>query len=256
MVPLRRAAAVSVLGLVLASCGVVGPSAAGDSGTDRQSRTLAMAIAYPRQEDAAGFARAALTTTLGKSGTFAVLEATDLEHKDPQQPMARLVWRIHQDAMDAGFSATPAFDACYTVEFNYYEASSGPDRVTCPENAIPFTPPPLPKRGVPDGAHPALEAVLGALPAAPVEADVRAAVVAALPKPVDPETGLASIPPQVFVQVTGADAGVALFARTGVESKECTLGRRRGGVVQVWSLNHRDLVMREMSCSAEAALAT
>lgn len=71
----------------------------------------------------------------------------------------------------------------------------------------------------------------------------------------DPETGLANVPPQVFVRVRGADVGVALFARTGVESKDCMMGHRLGGVVTVWSLNWRDLGPREASCDGDAALA-
>nr|WP_052478670.1 hypothetical protein [Kibdelosporangium sp. MJ126-NF4]CEL19895.1 hypothetical protein [Kibdelosporangium sp. MJ126-NF4]CTQ97119.1 hypothetical protein [Kibdelosporangium sp. MJ126-NF4] len=256
MVPLRRVLALSGLGLLLASCGAVsGSSAAGNAETDRQSRTLADAIAYPRQENAAGFARAALATNLGKTSSFTVLEAIDLTHAGPQDPMARLVWRIHHDAVDNPGITSPAIDACYSVAFNYYEASAGPDRVTCPENAVPYVPPPLPRRDIPQDFAPALEATLGKLPASPSDADVQAALAAGLPQPpVDSQTGLAGIPPQVFVHVKGADVGVALFARTGADSKDCMMGRRLGGEVKVWSLNHRDLSMLEKSCSGEAAL--
>jgi hypothetical protein len=71
----------------------------------------------------------------------------------------------------------------------------------------------------------------------------------------DAETHLAGVQPQIFVQVKGSDVGVALFARTGVEEKDCTMGRRVDGVVKVWSLNWRDLGPMEKPCSAEAALA-
>lgn len=252
MIPLRRIVLVSSVGFLLVSCS----AAAGDADTDRQSETLALAIGYPRQEDAAGYARAALGTTLGKTGSLSILEATDLEHDTLDEPMARLVWRIHRDAYDSGWKSTPAMDACYTVEFNYYGASSGPSRTPCPADATPVTTSPVPRREISPDAVPALEAALGALGAAPSEADVRVALAAGLPAPpVDPETGLARVPPEVFVKVDGADVGVALFARLGVDSKDCVLGRRLGGVVTVWGLNWRDLGPREASCDPEAALA-
>jgi hypothetical protein len=254
MVPLRRIVAISGLGLLLAACA---DESAGNAETDRQSETLAVAISYPRQEDAAGFARAALATTLGKSSDFSILEATDLPHETNDEPKARLVWRIHADAYDSGWKQSPEMNACYTVEFNYYGATTGPDRTPCPENATPITPPPLPYKGIPPTYGPALEATLGALPPAPSEADVRAALATGLPAPaVDPETGLTAIPPDVLVKVEGADVGVALFARTGVESKECVMGHRVAGVVRVWGLNWRDLGPHEASCDAEAALTT
>lgn len=69
-----------------------------------------------------------------------------------------------------------------------------------------------------------------------------------IPRPTSPES------PEVFVQVRGSDVGVALFARTGVEDTDCTMGHRVAGVVRVWSLSARDQRM-ELPCSAEAALA-
>jgi len=248
IVPLGCAALVAFFWLV--------PSPAGDAGTDRQSKTLADAIAYPRQADAAGFARAALATPLGRGGRFGVLEATDLPHDDAKDPMARLVWRIHHETPAEDWNFGPrTFDARYRVEFDYYGTSSGPSRITCPANAAAITPPPLPRRDIPPGFAPALEAVLGHLPATAGLPEVHAALVAGMPAPpVDPETHLAGIPPEVFVQVRGSDVGVALFARTGVEDTDCTMGRRAGGVVRVWSLSARDQRM-ELPCSAEAALA-
>ncbi|QQQ73647.1 hypothetical protein IOD16_20415 [Saccharothrix sp. 6-C] len=251
-----RVVAVACAGLLLASCGVLGESAAGDAETDRQSTTLADAIGYPRQPDAAGLARAALATPLGGSPGFSVLLAEDLAHEGPEDPMARLVWRIHRDAYDSGWQKTPAFDACYEVDFDYYGAVAEPSRVACPEDATPVTPPPLPKRGIPSDFAPALETALGALPGTPGEAEARDAVAAALPAPrVDPVTGLASIPPRVLVHVRGGDVGVALSANTGGDG-DCVMGRRVGGEVRVWSLDWRDLGPLEKPCTAEAALAT
>jgi hypothetical protein len=242
--------------VLLASCGVLAGSPPGDEETDRQSQTLADAISYPRQENAAGFARAALATTLGKTPSFSVLEATDLPHTATTDPMAHLVWRIHREAYHGPYRDDPELNACYAVDFNYYGASSGPTRIACPAAAVPITPPPLPKRDIPASYAPALKAVLGKLPDRLSEDDVRAAVAAGLPKPeVDPETGLANVPPQVTVVVQGADVGVALLAHTGPESKDCMLGRRVDGAVTVWSLNQRDLNM-ETPCTTRTALGT
>ncbi|PSL43513.1 hypothetical protein B0I31_13114 [Saccharothrix carnea] len=256
MVGLPRVVAVVCAGLLLASCGVLdGVGEEGDAETDRQSSTLADAIGYPPQSDATGFARAALGTTLGKSAGFSVLRAEDLAHEDLEDPRARLVWRIHRDAFEGGWHRTPAFDACYQVDFNYYGAVAEPDRVTCPADATPITPPPLPRRDIPPDHIPALEATLGALPVTPGEAEVRTALATGLPAPqVDPETDLARIPPQVLVHVDGSDVGVALLADNH-GTKDCVLGRRVGGEVLVWSLNWRDLGPLEKPCSPEAALA-
>jgi hypothetical protein len=236
-------------GLLLASCGIF-ESVLGDAETDRQSTTLSDAISYPRQSDAAGFARAALATSLGRSDSFSVLEARDLDHSAAEDPFAHLVWRIHR-AAGTGWDTTPAFDACYAVEFNYYGTTSL-DRTTCPANAVAITPAPLPRRDIPSDFVPALETLLGKLPATPSDADVRAALATGLPAPrVDPETHLAAIPPESAFQVKGPDVGVALFTRTG----DCMMGHRLHGTVKVWSLNGRDQ-MQEKPCGAEAALAT
>jgi hypothetical protein len=252
VIPLRRTLTLTVPCLLLTACtSADGPDY---SETDRQSETLATAISYPRQADAAGFGRAVLATTLGKTPDFSLLEATDLDHVGPEDPMARLVWRIHQDGRD-GPNPEPAFDACYLVEFNYYGPTRGPELIDCPADATPITPPATPRHDIPAEANPALQATLVALPPTPTEADVRAAVAAGLPAPpVDEKTGLAGVPPDIFVTVQGTDVGVALFAKTGVESKECVLGHRVGNIVRVWGLSERDLGPREAPCTAEAAL--
>src|SRR6185295_13667428 len=198
MIRLRHAVVTAGAAVLLTAC------AEGDAETDRQSHTLADAISYPHQADAAGFARAALATRLGQSPTFSLLEITDLPHKDRKDAYARLVWRIRGNA-----------DACYRVEFNYYEPSSGPSRITCPDHAVAITPPPLPDRHIPPEFTPALESVLRNLGPTPLRQDVEAALAKGLPTPkVNPTTGLAGIPPEVSVQVNETGVGVALFART------------------------------------------
>lgn len=259
MIPLRRALTLTLPWLLLTSCGVIGVGNGPNyAEADRQSNTLAIAISFPRQPDADGLARAVLATNLGKqSSVFSVLEATDLDHERPEEPMARLVWRIHHDQYDGSWGQhVAAWDACYLVEFNYYGPTKGPDRINCPADATPVTPPPTAWPNIPPGSTEALRAVLAALPAAPTEADVRTAVTAGLPAPeVDQTTGLADLPPDVLVTVKGTDVGVALFALAGVETKSCTLGNRVGGIVEVWGLSERDLGPREIPCTAKTALA-
>ncbi|WP_409494277.1 hypothetical protein [Amycolatopsis sp. cmx-11-12] len=177
---------VVVLGttLTLSSCGAIEKRVlARDTGAGQQARTLAEAIIYPRQEDVAGLTRAALQAALGKSGDFSVLEVRDIGHGSAQEPMAAMIWRIHLDEVTS-IPTSPAVDVCYHVEFDYYGASSGPRRVPCPANAVPVTPPPpSPSYGIPQGYIPALETILGKLPAAANEADVRTALAAGLPAP-------------------------------------------------------------------------
>ncbi|GAA5121888.1 hypothetical protein [Haloechinothrix salitolerans] len=108
------------------------------------------------------FARAALATPLGRSSNFSVLEATDLDQESPGDPIARLVWRIHRDESGSGWHHSPAFDACYRVEFNEYGVVTDPSRIDCPENATAYTPPPVPKRNIPREFRPALLARTGA----------------------------------------------------------------------------------------------
>jgi hypothetical protein len=256
MIRLRHMGTMVAAGVLLAACG----APAGNDNTDRESRTLAEAIGYPRQDDAAGLVRALLATQLGKSDDFSVLEATDLDHHAPTDPMARLVWRLHENAYDAPYAGVakhvPAVDACYRVEFDYYGPVSQPSRITCPNNAVRLPPPPpVARHDIPPNMAPALETTLGALPTTPTEADVRAALATGLPTPpVDADTGLARVPPQIFVRVKGSDVGVALFARLGADSKDCVQGHRVGGSVLVWTLTARDLGPLEKPCSAEAAL--
>jgi hypothetical protein len=71
---------------------------------------------------------------------------------------------------------------------------------------------------------------------------------------VEPATGLAAVPPDTFVKVKGVDVGVALFASTGVESRDCLMGHRADGAVKVWALSWDD--KEGELCDAETALAT
>ncbi|HET9139064.1 hypothetical protein [Actinophytocola sp.] len=237
------------VGVLLAGC------APGNAETDRQADTLGVAIGYPRQSSAMGFARAALATTLGRSENFSVLEAKDFDATGPQDPKARLVIRIHQPGGQSRFGYRDPVNACYELTFNYYGMIGKPDRINCPAGAVAITPPPQPRHEIPRGHDAALHAVLSVLPANPTETEVRAALDRGLPAPpVDPETNLAGIPPDVLSMVRGGDVGVAVrVIRSG--DVQCLFGSRVGGDVLVWYPPRVLVQPGETSCDAESALA-
>lgn len=244
------------VGAVLALTACAHP---GDAETDRQAETLATAISYPRQPDAAGFARAALATTLGKSGNFAVLLAREVPHGvDVAERTAQLMIRIHQPALEpSGFfgRSRPARDVCYEMNFNYHGIMGRPARTGCPKDATPYTPPPLPVRWkVPPDAGAKLVALLRGLPSAPVQEEVLAAVREEIgvpqadPADKDPWEG-------ARVVVAGADVGVAVWAGRG-ESTNCVMAARKAGNVRTYGLSWRENRAGEggPGCSPETAL--
>ena len=107
------------------------------------ARVVSEAIVWPRQDDAAGMARAALATKAGRSGVLEVLEYTDLS-REYSKPRVRLLWRITHEGSEAGLTRTVTVVACYSVTFDWYEAVDGPNRVDCPTGARPVTPPLVP----------------------------------------------------------------------------------------------------------------
>jgi hypothetical protein len=130
----RLLVAAPAVALMLAGC--TSPEVAG---VDREVQTLAEAISWPRQQSAAGFARAALQTPLGMSQGFAVLEAQDLSAPTLTDPMAHLTIRIYAPATGGwGEDVT----ACYSMAFNYYGIVGVPERIRCPTDATPIIPPP------------------------------------------------------------------------------------------------------------------
>ncbi|MGW0516029.1 hypothetical protein [Crossiella sp. NPDC003009] len=253
---MRTSRLVPVVCAVLALAACAQP---GDSETDRQADTLATAISYPRQPDAAGFARAALATTLGKSESFAVLVARDVPHGvDASERTAQLVIRIHQPALEPSGvfgRSRPARDVCYEMNFNYHGIMGKPQRTACPKDAVPYTPPPLPVHWkVPPDAGERLVALLRGLPSAPVQEEVLAAVrnEVGVPQadPVDksPWEG-------ARVVVAGADVGVAVWAGRG-ESTNCVMAARKDGNVRTFGLSWRENRAGEggPGCSPETAL--
>lgn len=72
--------------LLLAGCGSAGLVAPGNDETDRVARVVSDAIAWPRQESAMGYARAAADTTAGQDGRLTVVEVTELEADKLTEP--------------------------------------------------------------------------------------------------------------------------------------------------------------------------
>ncbi|MCK2244515.1 MULTISPECIES: hypothetical protein [unclassified Crossiella] len=231
---------VPALGLILVLTACAHP---GDTETDRQAGTLATAISYPRQSDAAGFARAALATNLGKSADFAVLVAREVPHGlDTNEQTAHLVIRIHRDAQEpSGIlgSRKPALDACYEMNFNYYGIIGEPDRTACPKVATPYTPPPLPVFWqVPPDADEKLTALLRGLPAAPGQAEVLATVRTEIGLP-QPDPADAAPRQGALVKVLGADVAVAVWAGRG-ESMDCIRVVRKAGELRTHGMSWRE----------------
>lgn len=220
----------AVLAMVAAMAAVSSCASSGTAETDRQAQTLADAISWPRQHSAAGFARAALATNLGRTPAFAVLEMKDLYAPTLGDPLARLVIRIHHPATDEKFGRTEEVLACYSMDFNYYGIIGAPESIECPENALPITPPEYPSFAKPEIFDNRVRTVLAALP---VEVD-KGAVIDALKRAdlidmvADPETETRD--PRLDLAVTGQDVGVGYLGSDGA----CLLGSRVQGATRVW----------------------
>ena len=242
---LLRPAAVA---LVAASAVACGPGQPGDAATDREAGTLALAIAYPRQVDAEGFARAALDTRLGRSGRLAILEASDLDARSDADPSARLVIRIHVPAHHStsfgGGASTAAFDACYRMEYTLPSSAlvGDPERIGCPHDAVPITPapPPAPPH-LPANTSAVLVRVLRRLPPDPTRAGTVAALRSAL---------LSDVEVDVLVE----SERIAVAAGVGSAGQlECRVAVRAGDRVRAVAPRAESLLPGEIGCRAEVA---
>jgi hypothetical protein len=218
--------------------------------TDRIAKVVADAISYPRQDSAAGFARAALATRAGQDGRLRVVAMEELHADKLQDPLARLVFLVHLEASEGEFVTEPAVTTCYEAKFNYYGVIGTPRRTACPRDAAPITPPPEPgpETAIPDGADELLERLLAGASRQPRAEEVRAAVQAGLAR----VAGGGVPPPEPEVATDGADIGVALFEP---DSRDCLLGARTGGQVLVWRPSRVQMQPGELSCDPATALA-
>jgi hypothetical protein len=237
---------------VLASCS----TPPGNAQTDRVAATVATAISSPRQRSADGLVRAALATTAGEQSDLVVIEAKDIDAHQIADPLARLVFRVHFDGAEKGFSSTDPITACYAAQFNFYGIVGSPRRIQCSRTATAIVPeplPPQPRVAIPARFAGRLAKLLAAQPATPSARDVRARVVRDLPaRRVDAQTGLRDVPPVVGAAVvSGDDIGVSLADPAG---RRCLLGARVDAHVTVWRPTRIQLQPGELTCDPQTAL--
>ncbi|MEU0881698.1 hypothetical protein ABZ345_24055 [Lentzea sp. NPDC005914] len=246
-----------LLAAVLGAVGVYVIRPDGNSDTDKTAEKVAARIGYPVPRDANAYARAALEGHTDPK-YFAVVEITDSPTDDPQKVRATLVFRIY----DPGTSESPPsfrlweedpVTACYRADFNYYGVlGSGPERVRCPENARPITPPPVQKTGVPDTYLEAFKQILTELPPTVTQDEVLATLHTRLPPvPVDEQTKLPWAEPRLDAFVKDGQIGV-IAAGGG----SCLNGvRLADGTVAAWYPPRVQTQPGEYGCSGESALA-
>jgi hypothetical protein len=193
--------------------------------------------------------------TEGVAGDFSVLEAEDLRAKALDDPLARLVFRVHREGGLSGFTRSEPVTACYEALFSWYGVIGTPRRIHCPKHAISILPTPrtpLPREEIPFGFDAVLSALLRALPAAPTAEAVASGVRTALPAPaVDPGSGLRRLPPVVTAESHGAAVGVSVWDASG---RHCLLGARIAGRVTVWRPSRTQLQPGELGCDPGTAL--
>ena len=227
--------------LVLAcvsGCAIGGPPRADE--TDHIAEIVALAIDFPRQDDATGYARAAAATSAGQDGRLAVVQVDE----------KRIVLRVHLEAYDDTTSFTffdrdePEVFACYDLEVGVSGASE-PERRPCPAGATPVRlPPPPPERQIPVGADAVVRSVLRHPPSSHTDTDTVAAVRRGLRPPI---AGV--LAPEVRAAVDGADLGISVRGDDG-----CLLGSRVDGTVLVWRPSSVQVQPGELSCDPTTAL--
>lgn len=245
-----------VLGFVAVAAGCSGALAPGNAETDRIAKVASGAISYPRQDSAAGYARAALATRAGQDGRLRVVAIEELKADELGDPLGRLVFLIHLEGSEAGWTRSPPVTACYKAEFSFYGVVGGPRRMICPRDASPITPPPTqptPEIAIPDGADAVVEQVLSDAAPTPRAEEIRAALAEALGRTSpDALPGRRPLPPTPQVATDGADIGVALAVP---DDHSCLLGARVDGKVLVWRPSRVQVQPGELSCAPGTALA-
>lgn len=236
--------------LLLLLAGLVGCARhEGNAETDRIAETVAVAISYPQQTSAEGFARAALATAAGQDGRLAVVGVEPMAAQDPLDPIARLVWRIHLPGTESGWVTSAPVTACYDVAFNRYGNVAEPARRRCPGGATPIVPSPetpAPQPRIPDDAEAALEQLLRDLPPQPGQDRAAELLRQALPVTTAPVALI------TLVEVRGADVGISLSEGPG---QSCLLAARVSGRVLVWRPALVQVQPGELTCDPSAALA-
>jgi hypothetical protein len=228
----------------------------GNSDTDKSAREVAERIGYPVGTDGNAYARSALAGNPDPK-YFAVIEITDSPTDDPQKVRVSLVFRVHHPGTSAAEQPLRLWQkgpvtACYRADFNYYGVTDGgPDRIRCPEDARPITPPPAQKTGVPDTYLDAFKTILAELPPTSTQDEVLAALRAKLPPmPVDEQTKLPWAEPRLDAFVE--DGAIGIIAGGG---GSCLNGvRLKDGTVAAWYPPRVQTQPGEYGCSGQSAL--
>jgi hypothetical protein len=204
-----------VLGLAALAAGCARPPRSDE--TDGIAKVVADAISYPRQDSAAGYARAALATRAGQDGRLRVVAIEELRADQAQDPMARLVFLVHLDAEESAWTTIPAVTTCYEARFNYYGVIGSPRRIACPKDPTPITPPtePGPRVVIPDGADELVQRVLAGAPRGePRAEEVSAALLEGLRKAAAGAAGGPKGVPPPQVVSTAPTSGSRCSSRT------------------------------------------
>lgn len=237
--------------LALSSCA----APPGNAQTDQAAAEAARRISFPRQHSADALVRAAVGTS-GSQGGFSVVQAKDLDAHDLSDPLARLVFRVHQPGGLSGFVRSDPVTACYEVMFNWYGVKGSPRRIDCPSRVTAILPTPLPPTAgvvIPTGFDATLRKLLTSLPTGLTGEQVEGRVISALPDPhIDAVTGLQVLPPSVAAGLDGADVGVSVWE---ADDRHCLLGARIAGHVTVWRPSRVQLQPGELTCDPQTALA-
>ncbi|WP_326835503.1 hypothetical protein VSH64_11340 [Amycolatopsis rhabdoformis] len=244
-----------IWGIPLAALVLVATAAcaAGNDETDRVAKELTAAISTPPQDSAAGYARAALKP--GEAAPVTFLEITDRPTTRPGDADMHLVFRIHFDSVESGWTRSAAVTACYEANFNYRGLVSE-SRVGCPPDARPVTPPPAAPVEVPSTFDGPLAKALAALPDRPTVDQVNDAINRGVPRvQPDPETHAVGPTPFRDVLVSGDKVAVSFMTYGRAEGVDCLFGSRNGKDVLVWRPSWVEVQPGELVCEPRTALA-
>jgi hypothetical protein len=232
---MRIVGLVAAVLVCLTGCAVGGPPP--DRDPDRVAQVVSLAIDFPRQDDAVGYARAAADTRAARDGRLAVVGVSE----------RRLVLRVHFDAYDDDTSFTlrrhvPAVTTCYDVAVGVAGVGE-PERRSCPPDATPVVlPPPPPVAEIPVGADAVVRSVLRRTSSG------SEAAAAGVRRGLRPPTA-GALAPQVRAAVRGTDVGISVHG-----DDCCLLGSRVHGRVLVWRPSREQVQPGELSCDPATAL--
>ena len=237
MVGQRGAQAFCVLVVtgLLAGCAPGAASAQGSRASQMVGEVVT-SVSGDRSRDINGFARSAAASIDGDGSVRGRVDLVAIEESEPASlgdPFGTLTFRVQLPEDDSGYTLERAFDACFTVEFDYYgvsderiwESSSYLREQACPADVAVLVPPidTSIRYVVAANAEAAAMGVLSDETAAVEDADgITARILALLEVSAGGYEQVA--PPTVIVD--DGDVGVAMGA-----ADDCVLVSRVDGVV-------------------------